>query len=408
MKRKIINDPVYGFISVNGELPLRLIEHPFFQRLRRIKQLGLTYLVYPGAIHTRLQHSLGTYHLMQQAIATLRVKGVTVTEEEEEAATIAILLHDIGHGPFSHALEGTISKDITHEEVSTQIINTLNAEFDNRLLLAIQMFNDTYEKKYFHQLISGQLDVDRLDYLKRDTFFTGVSEGVIGTERIIKMLSITNGEIAIEEKGVHSIEKFLLARRLMYWQVYLHKTVIAAESLLINIFKRAVFLRRHGHDLPATPALDFFLRQKIDKSRFLVDEKVLQAYLSMDDVDVSCAIKGWVQHQDKCLATLCEMLINRDLLRCRLMREPVDINEVEKKKALFCKKTAFSDDEAGYFVFTSTTSNSAYDFDFGPINILKKDGSIVDVSAISDELDIAFFTKPSKRFFFCYPKFLDA
>lgn len=320
-KRKIFNDPVYGFISVPNPLLFDLIEHPYFQRLRRIQQLGLTHLVYPGAIHSRFQHSMGALFLMGHALRTLIDKGITISEEEKTATYIAILLHDIGHGPYSHTLEGILIKDLTHEEATNYLLDLLNTEFDGKLTLAISIFRNTYERHFFHQLVSSQLDMDRLDYLRRDSFFTGVSEGVIGTERLIKMLNVIDDKIVVEEKGIYSVEKFLVARRLMYWQVYLHKTVLVAEHLLIQIIKRAKNLAKEGQLVFGSPTFQFFLNEQPNKSAFFNNSEVLNHFVELDDFDIMGAIKTWVKHHDRSLSLLSQMLINRHLPKISIQKE---------------------------------------------------------------------------------------
>ncbi|MBS1500981.1 MAG: HD domain-containing protein, partial [Bacteroidetes bacterium] len=329
-KKKIINDPVYGFISVRNDLAFDLIEHPYFQRLRYIRQLGMTHLVYPGALHTRFHHALGAMHLMTLAIETLRSKGHRITEEEEEAVAVAILLHDIGHGPFSHALERTIVEGVSHEDISHLLMSSLNAQFGGRLSMAIDVFNGTYHKRFLHELVSGQLDMDRMDYLNRDSFFTGVSEGVISFDRIIKMLNVVDDHIAVEEKGIYSIEKFLIARRLMYWQVYLHKTVIAAEQLLANILRRARELALGGQSLFATPALRHFLEKPISKKSFEAENSHLEIFAQLDDTDIMASIKVWEESGDFVLSHLCKMLMRRNLYHVDITSEPPDEKQLAK------------------------------------------------------------------------------
>lgn len=405
-KHKIINDPVHGFIKIRGELMFEIIDSLWFQRLRRIKQLGMTHLVYPGAVHTRFHHSLGALHLMQQAIESLRWKGHSVSDDEEEGALLAILLHDIGHGPFSHALEYSIVEGVSHEEISVMLIKLLNEKHSGALDMALEIFQGSYKKEYLHQLVSGQLDTDRLDYLKRDSFFTGVSEGVIGTERIIKMLNVEDDQLVIEQKGVYSVEKFLLARRLMYWQVYLHKTVLAAESMLIRVLERAHFLARNGTELFATPALAGFLKsdpQTLDISK----EKVLHQFATLDDSDIIASIKVWSEHSDPVLGRLCRMLTTRNLFRCILQREPFNHEKVNEKRKRIMKLFKCSEEDASCFIFSDITTNSAYTPDFGPIRILMKDGGVKDLSEVSDQLDISFHSHMVSKHFLCYPKETD-
>jgi len=403
-KRKIINDPVYGFINTQNELAFDLIEHPWFQRLRRIKQLGLTHLVYPGALHTRFHHSLGAMHLMQEAINVLRRKGNKIKKEEREGVIIAILLHDIGHGPFSHALEHSIISNINHEILSRLIMEKLNTQFDNRLELGIQIFNRAYEKTFLSQLVSSQLDMDRLDYLTRDSFFTGVSEGVIGTQRIIKMLNIANDNLLVEAKGIYSIEKFIVARRIMYWQVYLHKTVLAAETMLIKILERAKYLYNLGEQLFATPALTFFLSNEISRNELEKDPSVLQNFLDLDDVDIITAVKVWSKHEDKILSFLCSSIINRKLFRCEIQPEPFDYFYIEQKQLDILDNFKIQEEDLRYLLISDTTSNFAYNYDLDTINILTKDEKVIDITEASDQFTGFTVAKPVIKHFICYPK----
>lgn len=406
VKRKIINDPVHGFIAVDGDLLFNIIDSQWFQRLRRIKQLGLTHLVYPGAMHTRFHHALGAMHLMQQAILTLRGKGHTISAQEEEGALLAILLHDIGHGPFSHALEYAIIRNTSHEQLSWLLMERLNKKHNGALRTAIDIFTGQTSQPFLHQLVSGQLDVDRLDYLKRDSFFTGVSEGVIGTERIIKMLNVDHGQLVIEEKGIHSVEKFLLARRLMYWQVYLHKTVIAADCLLKQILRRAYDLAQQGETLFATPAFERFLKGEF-ASGHNDPEKMINAFAMLDDFDIIASIKGWLDHRDKVLRQLTSMLTQRSLFRCTLRLDPFLEQEVEDYVEKVRTKLGYSDQEARYFVFTDSTSNSAYTPDFGPIMIMMKDGGVKELHEVSDQLDFSFHSRMVVKHYLCSPKEID-
>jgi HD superfamily phosphohydrolase len=403
-KKKIINDPVYGFISIPTELIFDLIEHPFFQRLRYIKQLGMTHLVYPGALHTRFHHALGAMHLMSLAIETLRNKDHLITSEEEEAVKIAILLHDIGHGPFSHALEQTIVEGISHEDISILLMNKLNKQFDGRLSMAIDIFNGTYCKVFLHELVSGQLDMDRMDYLNRDSFFTGVSEGVISFDRIIKMLNIINDHIAVEEKGIYSIEKFLIARRLMYWQVYLHKTVIAAELLLANILKRCRELALNGKQLFATPALNHFLVKKISKDAFMNEDHHIEAFAGLDDADIMSAIKVWAEDSDYILSQLCSMLMKRNLYQVDITNEKPNEQLFEQLTDNALKKYPIVKEESGYFVFTDVITNNAYKPGDGSIRILMKDGTIQDIALASDNSNLEALAKTVKKHILCYTK----
>ncbi|RYZ97049.1 MAG: HD domain-containing protein [Sphingobacteriaceae bacterium] len=405
-KKKIINDPVYGFISIHDGLVFNLIEHPYFQRLRHIKQLGLTHLVYPGSLHTRFHHAIGAMNLMDMAIETLRNKGNEISEAEEEAVIIAILLHDIGHGPFSHALEHTIVDGISHEDISALLMNKLNEHFKGGLTMAIDIFNGTYPRSFLHQLVSGQLDMDRLDYLNRDSFFTGVTEGLVGSDRIIKMLNIQDDEIVVEEKGIYSVEKFLIARRLMYWQVYLHKTVIAAEQVLAKILVRARELALAGKKLFCTPALCHFLYNTISREEFIHEPIHLETFAQLDDTDIMSAVKVWIDCDDVVLATLCRNLVYRNLFH-------VDITNTEPDKtlvqSLLTKAAAHykvSPAEAGYFVFTDTILNNAYKADDTNIRILMKDGSVKDITTASDNENLSALSKTVKKYILCYAKHL--
>lgn len=400
-KRKIFNDPIYGFVSLPYEIIFDLIEHPYFQRLRRIKQLGLTNLVYPGALHTRFHHAMGAMHLMELAIEEIRSKGHIITDEEAEAVTIAILLHDIGHGPFSHALEHSIVNNITHEDISELFMSRLNAKFNGKLTLAIKIFQNKYSKKFLHQLVSSQLDMDRLDYLKRDSFFTGVSEGVISSDRIIKMLTVVNDQLAIEAKGIYSIEKFIIARRLMYWQVYLHKTVLSAENLLVHILKRAKELAKKKIELFCTPALKTFLYKQYSKSDFKNNSLLLDTFAQLDDYDIMTAIKVWAAHEDFILSTLCRQLVNRKLFTIEMQGKPFQAAKITGLKKNLRKQCKLNDREIHYFVFSGAVSNDAYS---GEINILYKDGTLQDIAKASDQLNIDMLTKTVKKYYLCYPK----
>lgn len=408
-KRKIINDPVYGFININSELLFDLVEHPWFQRLRRIRQLGLTNLVYPGATHTRFQHALGAMYLMDQAISVIRAKGQVISEKEAEAVKVAILLHDIGHGPFSHALEFSLIEHNTHEDLSILLMNELNKQYEGKLTLAIEVFSNKYTKKFLHQLVSGQLDMDRLDYLRRDSFFTGVTEGVVGSDRIIKMLNVVNDELVVEAKGIYSIEKFLIARRLMYWQVYLHKTVLSAENLLVNILKRAKLLSLKKEELFATPSLHFFLTRKFhqndlsEKNKSLKDN-ILANFVLLDDTDIISAIKVWQSHNDKVLSTLCKFMDNRNLFKIELQNTAFHENRIRELKEITCKTLNLNEEEAGYFVFSDTISSHTYSPVDNKISILYNNGVITDISEASDILNIQVLSKVVKKHFLCYPK----
>lgn len=403
-KRKIFNDPVYGFISIHHELVFDLIEHNYFQRLRRIKQLGLTHLVYPGALHTRFHHSLGAMHLMQIAIAELRIKDHEITEEEAIGAEIAILLHDIGHGPYSHALEYAIVKNINHEKISQLFIEQLNNTFDKRLEIALQIFNKTYPKQFLGKLVSSQFDMDRVDYLKRDSFFTGVSEGVINYERLLNMLNVVDDDLVIEAKGIYSVEKFITARRLMYWQVYLHKTVLVAEYMLMNLLKRAKELVMNGSNLFASPTLRFFLENDIGAEFFIEDKYVLEKFSRLDDYDIFSAMKIWKDHDDKVLSTFSKALVDRRLFKIKMQKTPFDAGYIEELRIATVKQFKLSEEEAEYFVFHDKTSNYTYSPGPDNINILFKDGSVNDITSVSDDLNISLLSKPTTKYFLCYPK----
>lgn len=406
-KRKIINDPVYGFIDIPGDILFDLIEHPYFQRLRRIKQLGLTHLVYPGALHTRFHHSIGAMHLMQQSINVLKAKGNNISPEEEEAACIAILLHDIGHGPFSHALENSIIRNIDHEKISEILMQQLNDQFSGKLTLAIEIFNKAYHKNFLSQLVSSQLDMDRLDYLKRDSFFTGVSEGVIGTERLIKMLDVADDELVVEAKGIYSLEKFIVARRIMYWQVYLHKTVLAAENMLMKILERAQYVAKNGIDLFATPALLYFLKSDFTKADVQTNPEVLMNYNLLDDFDIFTSIKVWCNHEDKILSILSQNMVNRNLFRCKIQLEPFEYFYIEEIREKIISKYELEANEIGYFFYADTTSNYAYNLDSDKINIQLKTGKILDVIEASDQLDLSILSNIVTKHYICFPKDVD-
>lgn len=405
-KRKILNDPIYGFISISHELIFDIIQHPYFQRLRRVTQLGLTNLVYPGANHTRFQHALGAMHLMERAIETLRNKGHEINEEEALGATIAILLHDIGHGPYSHTLERSIVEGVHHEVLSVALMEKLNQEFDGKLSLALSIFNGSYHKKFLHQLVSSQLDMDRLDYLKRDSFFTGVSEGVVGSDRIIKMLEVVNDELAIEAKGIYSIEKFIVARRLMYWQVYLHKTVLAAEFLLMKVLLRAKELARKGVPVFASPNLTLFLTNAYNKEEFLQNNDVFTAFTRLDDYDILTAIKVWCDHEDKILKHLSRSLVNRKLYKIQMQKKPFSPQEIKHYEDLAKERLGISEEDMQYVVFSGEISNHAYDLKEDKINILYKDGTVVDIAEAADLLNISVMTEPVKKWYLCFPKSL--
>ncbi|WP_125720650.1 HD domain-containing protein [Flavobacterium ustbae] len=401
-KLKIFNDPIYGFITIPNELVYDLIQHPYFQRLRRISQMGLSYLVYPGANHTRFHHALGCMHLMKKAIDTLRFKDVVISEEEENALLIAILLHDIGHGPFSHAMEKSIVEDVHHEAISLLFMNQLNEEFGGRLSLAIQVFKGEYHRKFMLQLISSQLDMDRMDYLKRDSFYTGVAEGNVNSERLIQMMNVENDVLVIEEKGIYSVEKFLLSRRLMYWQAYLHKTSLVAELILMKVLKRAKELVLKGVDLPCSEPLSYFMHNKVTLEDF--DAEKLDLFSQLDDFDIISALKAWQRQDDFVLSTLSKMIINRDLLKIKMSAEKVPMEESQSLKEQFAAKHHISQLEAGYFIFRGKIKNQAYSKEAEPIRILKKDKTIEDVVEASDQLNLKSLSKLVTKYYICFPK----
>jgi uncharacterized protein len=403
-KKKIFNDPVYGFINIPGELIFDIIEHPWFQRLRRIRQLGLTDLIYPGALHTRFHHAIGAMHLMGLALNNLKNKGHQISTQEIEAARIAVLLHDIGHGPFSHTLEHCLMKNVAHERLSTFIITRMNKEFNGALSLALEIYTNKYKRKFFHQLVSGQLDIDRMDYLQRDCFFTGVSEGTIGADRIIKMLDVHQDKLVVEEKGIYSIENFLSARRLMYWQVYLHKTTVSAEKMLISLIERAQFLSRNGEKIFATDSLNVFLKNDIRFNDFEKNPALLQAFTSMDDYDIWASVKMWSKHPDKILSGLCGDLLERRLFRIEIAVKDFDTAMIRKLEKNICKKLNINDDESRYFLLKGSVSNAAYLDKADKINILTKTGRIVDVALASDLPNIKAISKIVKKHYLCWPK----
>lgn len=401
-KLKIFNDPIYGFITIPNSLIYDLIQHPYFQRLRRISQMGMSYLVYPGAHHTRFHHALGCMHIMQKAVQTLQFKGVSISEEEENALYIAILLHDIGHGPYSHAMEHSIVEEVHHEELSLLFMEQLNKEFDGKLALAIQVFKGEYHRKFMLQLISSQLDMDRMDYLKRDSFYSGVAEGNINSERLIQMMNVQDDYLVIEEKGIYSVEKFLVARRLMYWQAYLHKTSVVAELILTKILKRAKELTQKGILLPSSESLQFFMQNKISLSDF--DKNVLDKFSYLDDYDVMGAIKSWQFHHDFVLQSLCRMILNRDLLKIQMTDDKPNKENLLAIKNKYITIAEISDKEADYFVFKGKLKNQAYSKSSEPIRILKKDKTIEDVVEASDQLHLKALSKPVTKYFICFPK----
>jgi uncharacterized protein len=408
-KRKIINDPVFGFINLQSEIIFDLIEHPYFQRLRRIKQLGLSCLVFPGANHTRFEHAIGAMHLMCLAIDVLRLKGIDISDEEADAVSIAILLHDIGHGPFSHALEFTLVAGINHEMLSLKLMETLNVEFNNKLDLAICIFKNEYSKKFLHQLVSSQLDMDRLDYLRRDSFFSGVVEGTIGSDRIIKMLNVENDHLVVDKKGIYSIEKFLIARRLMYWQVYLHKTVLSAEFLLINVLKRAKELVCRGIDIFGPPQLQWLLKNNFEKEDLKNNNyksSLIENFVLLDDSDIISSIKVWCNHSDPILSYLAKSVINRKLYKIKISDQPFSTKKIESLKMKASDKFSVLGKDVDYFVFQGSIINNAYESDSDNIQILFNSGKIADIRKASD-IDLAALSKTVKKHYLCYPKVLD-
>ncbi|TDQ75882.1 hypothetical protein CLV99_3576 [Sphingobacterium yanglingense] len=407
-KKKIINDPVYGFVTIPSGLIFDLIEHSYLQRLRYIKQVSMTHMVYPGALHTRFQHVIGAMHLMQLAIDTLRSKDVAISVEEEEAALAAILLHDIGHGPFSHSLEHSLIEGVSHEMISALLMDRLNKEFDNRLSLAIIIFNNQYPRKFLHQLVSGQLDTDRMDYLNRDSFFTGVSEGVISFDRIIKMLSVKDDELVVEAKGIYSVEKFLIARRLMYWQVYLHKTVIAAEQMLIKILKRARMLCQKGEVLSASPAFAHFLYGQLDAVSFVKDPAHLDWFTKLDDTDILSAIKAWESHGDFVLRMLCQRLLRRNLFVTEMRSYCFEQEEIDNVKRKAKQHFQLEDGDVDYLVYHQEVQNSAYNAEKEPIKILNNRGELMEIAEASDLSNLEALSRRVVKYALTYPKELRA
>lgn len=404
-KRKIINDPVHGFVTIPTDFIFDLMEHPYFQRLRRIKQLGLTHYVFPGATHTRFQHTIGALYLMTLAIESLKGKGITITQEEQEAVFIAILLHDIGHGPFSHALEETIIAGVSHERLSQLMMKRLNEEFPSRLDLAISIFNNTYSKKFLHQLVTSQLDMDRLDYIKRDSFFTGVTEGTIGTDRLIKMLNVYDDNLVVEKKGIYSVEKFLISRRLMYWQVYFHKTVIASENLLVRLLQRAKFLANQNIAIYCTPSLSYFLYHTITPENIEKEAvEVLQHFSLLDDTDIIVSAKEWQTHDDKVLSRLAASLINRALPVVRITDQPPEKETIHAIRANVAAKYKLEPNDIGYMISGGEISNNAYTSRDDMIQILMNHNEIRDISEVSDILNDPYMERPEKKYFLCYPK----
>lgn len=401
-KLKILNDPIYGFITIPNALIYDLIEYSVFQRLRRVSQMGLSHLVYPGAHHTRFHHAIGCMHLMQKAVAVLKFKGVEISEDEANAVYIAILLHDIGHGPFSHALEQSIVTGVHHEDISLKFMEFLNDEFNGQLSLAIQIFKGNYHRNFLYQLISSQLDLDRLDYLKRDSFYTGVAEGNINSERLIVMLNVKDDNLVVEEKGIYSVEKFIVARRLMYWQVYLHKTGLVAEKVLVRVLKRAKELSLQGVDLPSSKAFKYFLQNQINDDNFSID--TLNTFARLDDYDVLSAIKEWISNDDIVLSKLCESLINRQLPKVILQNTPFTEEQITEVYNQVKETFNYSEEELDYFVYHGEISNQAYDATQNNIQILFKNGAIKDITKASDHLNIEALSKPVYKYYMCYPK----
>jgi hypothetical protein len=401
-KLKIFNDPIYGFVIIPNALIYDLIQHPYFQRLRRISQMGLSYLVYPGANHTRFHHALGCMHIMQKTVDVLRFKGVAISPEEENALYIAILLHDIGHGPFSHAMEKSIVEDVHHEAISLLFMNQLNEEFGGQLSLAIQVFQGDYHRIFMLQLISSQLDMDRMDYLKRDSFYSGVAEGNVNSERIIQMMNVVNDVLVIEEKGIYSVEKFLMSRRLMYWQVYLHKTSLVAELILTKVLKRAKQLTEKGVILPCSEPLMFFMKNKITLETF--DSETLNLFSQLDDFDIISALKSWQKQDDFVLSSLSKMIINRDLLKIKVSEEKVSNEELHRLKERFVLENDITLAETNYFIFKGKIKNQAYSKEAEPIRILKKDKTIEDVVEASDQLNLKSLSKFVTKYYICFPK----
>jgi len=401
-KLKILNDPIYGFISIPNPFIYDLIQHPYFQRLRRISQMGLSYLVYPGAHHTRFHHALGCMHIMQKAIEVIRFKGVSISEDEENALLVAILLHDIGHGPFSHAMEHSIVENINHEAISLFFMKKLNEEFGGKLSLALQIFKGDYHRKFMLQLISSQLDMDRMDYLKRDSFYSGVAEGNISSDRLIQMMTVVDDQLVIEEKGIYSVENFLMARRLMYWQVYFHKTSLVAELILTKILKRAKELTQKGIVLNCSESLLYFMNNKIELATF--DNETLEKFANLDDFDIISALKSWINNDDFILSNLSKMIINRDLLKIKLNSEKFSKADLESIQLTFSKENQISIQDSSYFIFKGKIKNQAYSIQAEPIRILKKDNTIEDVVEASDQLNLKSISKEVTKYYLCFPK----
>ena len=401
---KIINDPIFGFIKIPHGLLLNIVEHPLMQRLARIKQLGLTSMVYPSAQHTRFQHSIGAFHLMSEAITSLTQKGIFIFDSEAEAVEAAILMHDIGHGPFSHVLEHTLINGISHEEISLLMMEQINREMKGELNLALKIFKNEYPKKFLHQLISSQLDMDRLDYLRRDSFFTGVTEGNIGSARIIKMLDVVNDNLVVNSKGLYSIENYLMSRRLMYWQVYLHKTTVSSEKVLVNALLRAKQLAREGKDVFATPCLRYFLYNDVDADTFKTDEQAQRNYALLDDNDIWSSLKVWIDSGDKVLATLSADILNRNLFKVEISGEPIDGGRIEEIKSALAEKFGISKDDARYLMSVDTIQKDMYDVNDDHITILFKNDTIKDISEASEVMNIALLSKKIRKYYLCYQR----
>jgi uncharacterized protein len=402
-KTKIINDPVGGFVRISDGLILDIIDHPYFQRLRRIRQLGLTHLVYPGAHHTRFHHALGCYQLMNETTENLVNKEIEISEDEIRGVQLAILLHDIGHGPFSHALEKSIAPALSHESISLKFMDSLNSTFDHQLDLAISIFKNEYSKVFLNQLISSQLDIDRLDYLRRDSFYTGVTEGNIGSDRIIRMMNVRDNELVIEQKGIYSIENFLVARRLMYWQVYLHKTVVSAEQLMVKILERAKEISKQGVNLFASPSLQFFLQNEITSDDFN-NKEVLDHFASLDDSDIILGSKVWSAHPDKVLALLCKCLVERKLFKTEFNDKPYSEAKLQELRNRMSLKYDIPIEDCKYFVFSDSVQNALYDSTGTKINILLNNDSVVDISSAQSGFNVSIIIEPVQRYFVCYPK----
>lgn len=401
---KIINDPIFGFIKIPHGLLLNIVEHPLMQRLARIKQLGLTSMVYPSAQHTRFQHSIGAFHLMSEAITSLTQKGIFIFDSEAEAVEAAILMHDIGHGPFSHVLEHTLINGISHEEISLLMMEQINREMKGELNLALKIFKNEYPKKFLHQLISSQLDMDRLDYLRRDSFFTGVTEGNIGSARIIKMLDVVDDNLVVNSKGLYSIENYLMSRRLMYWQVYLHKTTVSSEKVLVNALLRAKQLAREGKDVFATPCLRYFLYNDVDADTFKTDEQAQRNYALLDDNDIWSSLKVWIDSGDKVLATLSADILNRNLFKVEISGEPIDGGRIEEIKSALAEKFGISKDDARYLMSVDTIQKDMYDVNDDHITILFKNYTIKDISEASEVMNIALLSKKIRKYYLCYQR----